>query len=86
MKVFEMWKEGSWLSFEQKAVASVKYPRYKFKKIIFNYNVTDASPTPFDTHHGVVINRAKFDACTSSSFRGVKTNTQTDKIALYTSV
>ena len=32
-------------------------------------------------------NRAKFDACTSSSFRGVKTDTQThrqtDRIALY---
>ena len=41
--------------------------------------------------HGVVINRAKFDAGTSNSFRGVKTDTQTDtqtdtrtdRIALY---
>ena len=41
------------------------------------------SRTPFDTHHGVVINRAKFDAFTFSSFRVVKTDTQTDRIALY---
>ena len=38
---------------------------------------------PHDAHHGVVINRAKFGACTYSSFRGVKTDTQTDRIALY---
>ena len=38
---------------------------------------------PYDTHHGMVINRAKFDTCTSSCFRGVKTDTQTDRIALY---
>ena len=31
----------------------------------------------------MAINRAKFDACTCSSFRGVKTDTQTDRIALY---
>ena len=31
---------------------------------------------PYDTHHGVVTNRAKFDACTSSSFREVKTDRQ----------
>ena len=31
----------------------------------------------------MVIKRAKFDARTSSSFRGVKTDTQTDRIALY---
>ena len=30
-----------------------------------------------------MINRAKFGACTSSSFRGIKTDTQTDRIALY---
>ena len=33
--------------------------------------------------HGVVTNRAKFDACTSSSFREVKTDRHTDKIVLY---
>ena len=33
---------------------------------------------PYNTHHGVVINRAKFDACTCSSLRGVKTDTQTE--------
>ena len=32
---------------------------------------------------GWLINRAKFDACSSSSFRGVETGTQTDRIALY---
>ena len=31
----------------------------------------------------MVINRAKFDVCAYSSFRGVKTDTQTDRIALY---
>ena len=30
-----------------------------------------------------MINRAKFDACISSTFRGIKTGTQTDRIALY---
>ena len=30
----------------------------------------------------MVINRAKFDACTYSSFRGVKTDRQRDRIAL----
>ena len=39
---------------------------------------------PYDTNHGVVINRAKFDGCTCSTFRGYKTDTQTDRIALYT--
>ena len=34
---------------------------------------------PYGTHHGVVINRAKFGVCTSSSFGGVKT----DRIGLY---
>ena len=37
----------------------------------------------YDIHHGVVINRAKFDACTYSSFRGVETDRHTDRIALY---
>ena len=31
----------------------------------------------------MVINRAKFDVCTSNSFRGVEKDTQTDRIALY---
>ena len=34
------------------------------------------SRTPFDTHPGVVINRAKFNAPTFSSFGGVKTHTK----------
>ena len=45
----------------------------------------------YDTRHGVVINRAKFDACTSSSLREVKEDrhtqrhkdTQADKTVLY---
>ena len=41
------------------------------------------SPTLYDTHHGLVISRDKLDACTCSTFRGVKTDTQTDGIALY---
>ena len=42
---------------------------------------------PYDTDHGVVINRGNFDACIFSSFRGVnadrQTHRQTDRIALY---
>ena len=38
------------------------------------------------THYGVVINRAKFDACTCSSFRGVKIDRHTDRIALYKNI
>ena len=34
---------------------------------------------PYDTHHEVVINRAKFDACTSSSFTGVKADRHTNR-------
>ena len=41
------------------------------------------SRIPYATHHGVVINRAKFDVCTHRSFRGVKTDRHTDGIALY---
>ena len=33
-----------------------------------------------DTHHGVVIDRAEFDACTFSNFKGVKTDRQTEYI------
>ena len=65
------------------------------KTSIFEYDVIMTSRTPYDTHHGAVINRDKFDACTSSSFKGVKTerhacmhththiHTQTDRIALH---
>ena len=35
--------------------------------------------SPYDTHHGVAIKLAKFDACTSSSFTG----RQTARTALY---
>ena len=37
----------------------------------------------YDTHHRVVSNRAKFDACTYSSFRGIKTDKLTDRTAFY---
>ena len=53
------------------------------KKIIFDYDLMMTSSTPYDTHHGVVTNRAKFDASTSSTFIGVKTDRHTDRIALY---
>ena len=36
------------------------------------------SPIPYDIHHGVVINRAKFDVSTYSSFR-VKTDRHTGR-------
>ena len=38
---------------------------------------------PCNTHHEVMINRAKFDVWTFSSFRGVKAYIRTDRIALY---
>ena len=43
------------------------------------------SRTLYDTHHRVVINRGKFDACNSSSFRGVKADRKTHRqhCALY---
>ena len=37
----------------------------------------------FDTHPEEVINRAKFKISTHGSFRGIKTDTQRDRIALY---
>ena len=40
-----------------------------------------SSQTSYDTHHWVVIDRGKLDICTSSSFGGIKTDT--DRIALY---
>ena len=42
---------------------------------------------PYDTHPEMVINRAKFDVCMSSSWGGVKahlrTYTRRDRIVLY---
>ena len=35
------------------------------------------SPIPYDTHHEVVINHAKFDVCTSSRLKGVLRDRQT---------
>ena len=37
------------------------------------------SRTPYNSHHEVVINRAKFDVCAPGSFGGV----ETDRSALY---
>ena len=48
------------------------------KKNSFDYDVIVTSRIPYDAHHVVKINRAKFDVCRPSSFRGVKTNTQTE--------
>ena len=36
----------------------------------------------YNTHQGLVISLAKFHVCTLSRLKGVKTDTQTDKIAL----
>ena len=48
------------------------------------------SKLPYDTQHGMVINRSKFDVSTSSSFGEVKTyihkyicTVRTDRIALF---
>ena len=40
------------------------------------------SQASYDTHPGLVINRAKFDVFTSSGIGGIKTDTHTDRIAL----
>ena len=41
------------------------------------------SRTPYDTHRGVMINRGKIDACTTSTFRGVKADRQTELRFIY---
>ena len=51
----------------------------RLKKLIFDYDVIVTSRTPL----GLPPNRAKFDVSTPSSFGGVKTDTQTNRIALY---
>ena len=43
----------------------------QIKKNIFNNDAMMTSRTPYDIHGRVVINRAKFDVCTPSSFREV---------------
>ena len=53
------------------------------KKITFVMTSSWRHEDSYDTQHGVVINLGKFDACTSSSFRGVKAHEQTDRIMLY---
>ena len=40
------------------------------------------SQLPVDTHYEVVINRAKFDVCTPSSIRGIKTDKHTDRFTI----
>ena len=42
------------------------------KKLFLILTLSWRHEYPYDTHHGVVINRATFDAYTNSSFRGVK--------------
>ena len=44
-----------------------------FKKISCIVTSSCRHEPPYDTHHGEVINRAKFDVCTCSSFKEVKT-------------
>ena len=52
--------------------------------MFFDYDVIMTLGNPHDTHHGVVINRAKLDAYTSSSLEEFRqTDTQTDRILLY---
>ena len=82
MKVFEMWQVGSWFSFEQKAVVFCQV--MQIPKNILVMTSSRRQKYPYDIYQWVVINSAKFDACTFRSFRGVKTDTQTDSIALYT--
>ena len=69
--------------FEQKAIVLCQVMQI-LKKLFLIMTSPWHHQYPYDTHHGVVINRAKFETCTHSSFRGVKTDTQTDRIALYT--
>ena len=47
-------------------------------QILINvYDVIKRHKLLYDTHYGVVIYRDEVDACTFSSFRGVKTDRQT---------
>ena len=47
----------------------------QIKKIVFNFDVITISRPPYDTHPGMVINRAKFVVCRPSSSGRVKTRT-----------
>ena len=71
MKVFEMWSVRSWFLFEQKAVVLCQVMQILKKLFLVMHH-----EYPYDTRHQVVINHAKFDACTYSSFKRVKTDTQ----------
>ena len=51
-------------------MSSVK--KYNLNQITFDCDVMMTYQIPYDTHPEVVINRAKFDAFTSSSFGEVK--------------
>ena len=56
----------------------VFYQVMQIKKKI-DYDIIMTSQTPHNTHHEVVINHAKFNVCTPSSFEGVrKTDAQTE--------
>ena len=80
-KFVEVGWSGTSICLGQKPLFSVQ--KFVFTKMIFGYDVIVTSRTPYDTHHGVVINRVKLDACTSSNFGRVKTDGQTERIALY---
>ena len=62
--------------FKQKAAVLCQV--MQIVKNIFDYDVIMTSRNPYDTHHRVVIHHARFDVCTSSSFRKVKTDRQTE--------
>ena len=53
------------------------------KKLFLSMTSSRRHQYPYDTHHGVVINRTKFEDCIYSSFRGVETDTQTELRFIY---
>ena len=53
-----------------------------FKRNMFDYDVIMTSSTPYNTYPRLVINGAKFHACTSGSFEELRTP-HTHRIALY---
>ena len=77
---------GDWLLFDQKKLFFL-VRNANFKKMIFNYDVMMTYETFYDAQFCKVINRAKFDVYTRSSFGGVKVHarvyTLKDRIGLY---
>ena len=72
VKFVEVGKPGTGFCSSRKPRSWVE--KYDFQKIIFMPS-SWRRELPNETHHGVVIIRARFDARTSSSFRGVKSDT-----------